>query len=49
MENRRTTLLALVAVALTLGVLWYINRPMIPQEATLAERAGRSRTGAAIA
>ena len=37
MENRRTTLLALVAIAFTLGVLWYVNRPIIPQEATLAK------------
>ena len=37
MENRRTTLLALAAVILTLGALWYIHRPVILQEATLAE------------
>ena len=37
MENRRTTLLALAAVILTLGALWYIHHPVIPQETTLAE------------
>ena len=37
MGNRRTTLLALAAVILTLGALWYIQRPVIPQETTLAE------------
>jgi hypothetical protein len=37
MENRRTTLLAIAAVILTLGALWYIQRPIIPQETTLAE------------
>jgi rhodanese-related sulfurtransferase len=37
MENRRTTLLAIAAVILTLGTLWYIQRPIIPQETTLAE------------
>jgi hypothetical protein len=37
MENRRTTLLALAAVLLTLGALWYIHRPVMPQETTLAE------------
>lgn len=37
MENRRTTFLALAAVILTLGALWYIHRPVIPQETTLAE------------
>jgi rhodanese-related sulfurtransferase len=37
MKNRSTTLLALTAVILTLGALWYIHRPVIPQETTLAE------------
>ena len=37
MENRRTTFLALAAVILTLGAVWYIHRPEIPQEATLAD------------
>ena len=37
MENRRTTLLALAAVILTLGALWYIHRPAVLQEATPAE------------
>ena len=37
MENRRTTFLALAAVILTLGALWYIHRPEIPREATLAD------------
>jgi 3-mercaptopyruvate sulfurtransferase SseA len=37
MENRRTTFLALAAVILTLGALWYIHRPVIVPETTLAE------------
>jgi hypothetical protein len=37
MRNRRTTFLALAAVILTLGTLWYMDRPVIPQETTLAE------------
>jgi hypothetical protein len=37
MKNRRTTLLAMAAVILTLGALWYIQRPVILQETTLAE------------
>ena len=46
MENRRTTFLALAAVLLTLRVLWYIQRPVIPQEATLADvQAEASRGG----
>jgi len=36
MGNRGTTFLALAAVILTLGTLWYIQRPIIPQETTLA-------------
>ena len=48
MENRRTTLLALAAVILTLGALWYIHRPVILQETTLAEVRPRP-SGAAIA
>jgi hypothetical protein len=46
MENRRTTFLALAAVILTLGALWYVNRPVILQEATMAEvRAEAARGG----
>ena len=46
MKNRRNTFLALAAVILTLGVLWHIQRPMIPQEATLADvQAEASRGG----
>lgn len=36
MKTYRTAL-ALAAAALTLGVLWYANRPIILQEATMAE------------
>jgi hypothetical protein len=46
MENRRTTFLALAAVILTLGALWYIHRPVIVQETTLAEvEAEAARSG----
>jgi hypothetical protein len=46
MENRRTTLLALAAVLLTLGALWLVNRPVIAPEATMAEvRAEAARGG----
>ena len=48
MQNRRTTLLALAAVILTLGGLWYIHRPVIPQEASMAEVRAEA-AGAAIA
>jgi hypothetical protein len=37
MGNKRTTLLALVAMAITLGALWHAYRPIISPETTLAE------------
>ena len=45
MENRRTTILALLAVILTLGALWYVNRPVILQEATMAEVQAEAARG----
>jgi Rhodanese-like domain len=45
MENRRTTFLALAAVILTLGALWYIHRPVIPQETALAEVQAEAARG----
>ena len=45
MENRRTTLLAVVAISLTLGVLWQVNRPIIPQEATREDVLAEAKTG----
>ena len=45
MENRRSTVLALAAVILTLGALWYIHRPVIPQETTLAEVEAEAARG----
>ncbi|MGA9755062.1 MAG: rhodanese-like domain-containing protein [Desulfobaccales bacterium] len=45
MKNRRTTLLALVAIALTLGVLWHVNRPIIPQEASGEDVLAEARSG----
>ncbi len=37
MPRTRTTLLALITMALTLGVLWQQHRVVAPQEATMAE------------
>jgi hypothetical protein len=34
MPKKGTALLALAAMALTLGLLWYLHRPVPPQEAT---------------
>ncbi len=45
METRRTTILALVAVILTLGLLWQSNRPVVVQEATMAQVRGEAAQG----
>ncbi len=45
MDNRRTTILALLAVILTLGALWYANRPVLLQEATMAEVKAEAARG----
>ena len=45
MQNRRTTFLALAAVILTLGALWYIHRPVVLQETTLAEVEAEAARG----
>jgi len=46
MKRKGTTILALVAAALTLGVLWYLHRPIIAQEATMEDvRAEAARGG----
>jgi rhodanese-like protein len=34
MQNRKLTLIALVAVLLTFGTLWFTNRPVTPKLAT---------------
>lgn len=46
MENKKTTFLALVAVILTLGLLWHMHRPEVVQQATMAQvRAEAARGG----
>ena len=45
MKNRATTFLALAAVILTLGALWYIHRPVILQETTPAEVEAEAARG----
>ena len=45
MENRRTTLLALAAVILTLAALWYIHRPAMVPETTLVEVEAEAARG----
>ncbi len=45
MENRRTSVLALAAVILTLGLLWHLHRPEVVQEATPAQVQGEAARG----
>jgi Rhodanese-like domain len=45
MSRRGTAILALVAAALTLGVLWQVNRPIIPQEATWDDVKAEAQSG----
>jgi 3-mercaptopyruvate sulfurtransferase SseA len=45
MQNRRTTFLALAAVILTLGALWYMHRPVIVAETTLTEVKAEAARG----
>ena len=45
MQRSGTAILALVAVTLTLGGLWYAHRPVIPTEATLEDVQTEARIG----
>jgi len=45
MQRRGTAILALVAAALTLSVLWYLNRPIIVKEATWEDVQAEARIG----
>jgi hypothetical protein len=45
MQRKGTTLLALAAAALTLSVLWYLNRPIIVKEATLEDVKAEAQSG----
>jgi predicted sulfurtransferase len=45
MQRKGTAILALVTAALTLGVLWYVNRPVIPIEATWEDVKAEARRG----
>ena len=45
MQRKGTTLLALAAAALTLSVLWYLNRPIIAKEATWEDVKAEAQGG----
>ena len=45
MQRQGTTLLALAAAALTLGVLWYLQPPIITQEARWEDVKAEAQSG----
>jgi Rhodanese-like domain len=45
MQRKGTTFLALAAMVLTLGVLWYLHRPIIVKEATLEDVKAEAQSG----
>ncbi len=45
MQRKGTSILALAAAALTLGVLWYLHRPIIVKEATWDDVKAEARNG----
>ena len=45
MQRKGTTFLALAAMALTLGVLWYLHRPIIVKEATWEDVKAEAQSG----
>ncbi len=45
MQRQGTTILAIIAVVLTLGVLWYGNRPVSTKEATWEDVKAEARAG----
>jgi 3-mercaptopyruvate sulfurtransferase SseA len=45
MQNKKTTLIALVAVLLTVGALWFTNRAVTPREATWDDVLAEAKAG----
>ncbi len=45
MQNKKTTLMAFVAVLLTVGAIWFTNRPVIPTQATWDDVLAEGKTG----
>ena len=45
MKTIRSILLGMVAVAITMGTLWYTNRPAAPKEATWEDVLAEAETG----
>jgi 3-mercaptopyruvate sulfurtransferase SseA len=45
MQNNKTTLMALVAVLLTIGSLWFTNRAVTPEQATWDDVLAEAKVG----
>ena len=45
MQNSKATLVALVAVLITVGALWFTNRAVTPKEATWDDVQAEARSG----
>ncbi|MBB5348557.1 rhodanese-like domain-containing protein [Desulfoprunum benzoelyticum] len=45
MKNTKTTLLAIVAVLLTIGALWFTNRAVTPRQATWDDVLAEGKNG----
>ena len=45
MQNKRTTVTALLAVLLTVGALWFTNRAITPKQATWDDVLAEARNG----
>ena len=45
MRNNKTTFIALVAVLLTVGALWFTNRAVTPKQATWDDVLAEARSG----
>lgn len=45
MNNKKSLLLALLAIALTVGALWFTNRAVTPQEATWEDVKTEAKVG----
>jgi hypothetical protein len=45
MQNKKTTFIALVAVLLTVGALWFTNRAVTPKQATWDDVLAEAKAG----
>jgi len=44
-KNTQKTILALIAIAVTVGALWFTNRSVVPQKASWADVVAEAETG----